>query len=260
MAQLYKGGFYMAQKKNRYPIIIDGETALIGTANELSIALDVLQGQYDRDSLAQLRPHLAEIIAHANGLMMVLRSLSIDDQIFLLKAIGPDLVDVIKSASHLRDLLAITSDQSVEETLLTTLGTDGLRKLIMTGEELAEVLEWVYGEQDTLTLELLGDVYMRQLCRHATDISAILRNIDFPLQASFLEQLGWSHIVGLVKDGYDLASLMRALPAELSARLLKQYTVSQLVALIGNADEWTYLYQRLEPAETDLMVDLFNLR
>ena len=31
MAHLYKGGLYMAQKINRYPIIIDGETALIGT-------------------------------------------------------------------------------------------------------------------------------------------------------------------------------------------------------------------------------------
>ncbi|MDR3575162.1 MAG: hypothetical protein P4L50_14985 [Anaerolineaceae bacterium] len=245
-------------KINRYPIVIDGETAFIGTANELSIALDVLQGQYDRQALVQLQPHLAEIISHANGLITVLRSLSVEDRIFLIQALGPSLVDVVQSAVRLRDILAIVSDQDVEEKLLITLSTGGLRRLIMTGEELAEVLEWVYGEQDALMLELLGDDYVRQLCRHATDLSAILRNIDFSLQAKLLDALGWPFIVNLVKDGYDLASLMRALPPELSAKLLDHFSAERLLDLIGNADEWTYLYQRLEPAEADLMLSRFN--
>jgi hypothetical protein len=45
----------------RYPVTIDGETASIGTANELAVALDVLQGQYDRAVLEQLGPALAYI-------------------------------------------------------------------------------------------------------------------------------------------------------------------------------------------------------
>ncbi len=250
----------MTYKLKRNPILIEGDNALIGKANELSIALDVLQGQYDRETLIQLQPHLAEIIGHANGLITVLRSLSIDDRNFLIQSIGSGLVDVIQNAGCLRDILAILSDQSVEATLLFTLGTIGLQRLIMTGEELAEVLEWVYGEQDALMLELLGDIYVRQLCRHATDLSAILKNIDFSLQANLLGKLGWSFIISLVKDGYDLAYMMRALPTELSQKLLQNFTAQQLVALIGNSDEWTYLFQRLEPTEADLILGLFNLR
>jgi len=243
---------------NRYPITIDGETVSIGTASELAVALDVLQGQFDRVTLEQLGPHLAEIIGQASGFMTVLRSLSVDDRIYLIQALGADLVGVIQNAGHLRDLLAVIAEQQVEAALLSTLGPDGLRRLIMTGAELAEVLEWVYGDEDALMLELLGEATVRRLCRHACDLSAILKNIDFALQASLLEQLGWDFITGLVKDGYDLAALLRALPPEHSARLLHHYSAGQLVELIGNADEWTYLYQRLEPAEAELMLALLK--
>jgi hypothetical protein len=244
---------------HRYPITIEGETVMIGSASELAVALDVLQGQYDREILAQLGLHLAEIIAHASGLLNILRSLSVDDRIFLLHALGPALVDVIQNAPNLRDLLAVLADQRVEVELLTSLGSNGLRRLISTGLELAEVLEWVYGKEDGLLLKLLGDAYVRQMCRHAHDLSAILRNIDFALQASLLEQLGWPFVVALVKDGHDLAYLVRALPAEHSAKLLQHFSALQLVALVGNAEEWAYLYQRLEPGEVELVRNRFNL-
>lgn len=200
-----------ALKIKRYPLTMDGEMTQIGTASELAISLDVLQGQFDHEALLQLRPHLAEIIAHPTGFMTVMKSLSIEDQLFLIQSIGPDLPEVLQSARHLRDILATLAEPRVEENLLSTLGQSGLQRLIMTGEELAEVLEWVYGDCDALALDLLGDAYVRGLCRHAADLSAILRNIDFSLQARLLETLGWPFVVGLVKDGYDLAYLLRAL-------------------------------------------------
>jgi hypothetical protein len=249
-----------APRIKRYPICIDGETTAIGNAYELAVALDILQGQFDREAMRQLHPHLAEIIGNANGFLTILRSLSVDDRIYLIEAISSDLVGVIQNAAHLRDVLAVVSDQSVEAALLSALGSNGLRQLIMTGAELAEVLEWVYGEEDALTLRLLGDASVRNLCRHAGDLGAILRNIEFSLQISLLEQLGWTFVVNLVRDGRDLAVLLRALPPEHSAQLLHHFSATQLVELIGNADEWKYLYQRLEPSEAELMVELFNLR
>lgn len=241
---------------NRYPITIAGETTHIGTANELSIALDVLQGQSDREALVQLAPHLGEIIAHASGLLAVMRSLSVENQIYLIQAIGPDLVDVMQNAVHLRDILATLFDPGVEAALLSALDSSGLRQLIQTGPELAEVLEWVYGECDELALDLLGDDAIRQLCRHAADLSAILHSLDFSVQARLLERLGWPFVVGLVNGGRDLAYLLRALPPENSAQLLHHFSGQRLRELIGNASEWNYLYQRLEPAEADLLLGL----
>ena len=107
-----RGGMSLAEI-TRYPITIEGETVWIGTANELAIALDVLQGQRDRETLAQLRPHLAGIIAHAKGFTTVMRTLTTDDQIYLIEAIGPDLGQVMQNAAYLRDLLAVIADMRV---------------------------------------------------------------------------------------------------------------------------------------------------
>ena len=244
---------------DRYPITIEQETVQIGTAAELAVALDVLQGQYDREVLTQLEPHLPRIIPQANQLFTVMKPLSADDQLFLIQALQGNLLGIMQDASHLRDLLATLSDEKVEAALLQCLGSNGLRSLILTAEELAEVLEWVYGQTDELALELLGLDYVRNLCREAAGLSAILHSLDADLQNSLVDQLGWEFCLGLVRDGHDLAYLLRALPAAVSERLLKHYTRAQLARLIGNSRDWTYLYQRLEPAEADFITQLLGL-
>jgi hypothetical protein len=247
-------------KITRYPVTIDGETVQIGSAPELSVALDVLQGQYDRQVLTQLQPHLAQIIPQARDFMAVMKSLSVDDQLFLIEALGKDLATILQDAPHLRDLLATMAEGGVEQALLNTLGKAGLRALVLTAEELAEVLEWIYGENDSLALNLLGLEYVRSLCRDASDLSAILHNLDNLLQDQLIGQLGWEFVLGLVHDGRDLAALLRALPAASSERLLQHYTRPQLEALIGNAHDWTYLYQRLEPEEADFITTLLGIK
>jgi hypothetical protein len=149
----------------RYPVAIAGETADIGTANELANALDVLHGQHDRAILEQLRPHLADIIGNAAGLTNVLRALETADQIFLIQALGVQLSVVLQQARFLRDLFAILADDEVEQCLIETLGATGLRVLILTASELGEVLEWVYGQRDRQVLDLLGTPYLKRLIR-----------------------------------------------------------------------------------------------
>jgi len=244
---------------SRYPITIDQETVQIGTTAELAVALDVLQGQYDRVVLTQLQPHLARIIRQAKDLFTVMKSLSADDQVFLIQALGADLAGIMQDASHLRDLLATLAEEKVEAALLNTLGTDGLRCLILNAEELSEVLEWVYGQPDELAPELIGLDHIRDLTRNAADLSAILHSLDPGLQAKLVDQLGWEFCLDLVRDGRDLAYLLRALPASISERLLKHFDRATLARLIGNSRDWEYLYQRLEPAEADFITHLLGL-
>lgn len=233
----------------RFPITIDGETTEIGTANELALALDVLQGQHDRAVLEQLAPHLVDIIQTPVGFTSVLRSLSTQDQLFLIQAIGPKLLDVIQEVRFLRDLFATLAEEQVEECLLDTLGTPGLGALILTGEELAHVLEWLYGQCDRRVIDLLGPAKIRRIIRNADQLGLVLNSLDEAGQLNLLDLLGWEHVAGLASDGKDLAYLLRALPSVHSARLLEHYTREQLINLIGNQHDWVYLYDRLEPAE-----------
>ncbi len=66
----------------RYPVTIDGETVTIGTAKELSVVLDVLQGQHDRVVLEQLAPNLADIVDSPLGFSTILKSLEPADRSF----------------------------------------------------------------------------------------------------------------------------------------------------------------------------------
>ena len=74
------------------------------------------------------------------------------------------MASILKEARYLRDLLATMAYVEVEQRLLDplappcenrglsktgdyrTLGAAGLRALILTAEDLSEVLEWVYGQ------------------------------------------------------------------------------------------------------------------
>jgi hypothetical protein len=239
----------------RYPITVEGDTALIGSAAELVVALDVLQGHHDTMVLRQLSPHLPEVLAGPEGLYAALRALSPDDQLVLIDALGPRLVDVVQSAPALRDILATLAEGRVEERVVSTLGGEGLRTLIGLPEELAEVLEWVYGVCDRLVLDLLGVEYLKGLFQSGYELSLVLHALNPVRQGELVELLGWGHVSSLVRNRRDLAHLLRALPSDLSSRLLDPLTGAQLRALIRNDRDWRYLHQTLEVREAAYLED-----
>jgi hypothetical protein len=244
----------------RYPVTIDGETMSVGTAQELSVMLDVLQGQRDRAVLEQLRNNLADVMGGPRGFALTLKSLSPADQIFLIDAIGARLADVLQEARYLRDIFATMAEVEVEKKMLDTLGATGLRRLVNTAEELGQVLEWLYKECDRQAIELIGTPYLKNIIRHALDLCAVLDALDASGQSDLLERIGWTHVRNLVRDGVDLAQLMRALPPDLSAKLLSEINREQLITLIGNARDWEYLWNRLEPAESKLIAEKLGVK
>jgi hypothetical protein len=233
----------------RFPITIDGETSEIGTANELAIVLDVLQGQHDRQVLEQLRPHLAAIVATPQGLITTVKSLEPANQIFLVEALGDRLSQALRRSTYLAELLAALATAEVEDAILGTLGRAGLRALVLTAEDLANILQWVYGHSDQKVLDLLGAEYVRAIIRSGNDLGRILPALEAEAQQALLAQLGAAHVAALVRSGRELAFVLRAIPPVETDRLLARYSRPELMALIGNADDWAYLWARLEPDE-----------
>ena len=244
---------------NRYSITAEGETAAIGTAAELVVALDVLQGHHDRMVLQQLHPHLAEIVDGPQGMYAVLKVLAPDDQIYLIDALGSRLVDVVQRSGALRDILATLAESTVEERLLETLGSDGLRALIGSAEELSEILEWVYGECDQLALSLLGPEFLRRLFQSGYEFSLVLHSLDHARQEELAGWLGWDWVLSTVHDRRDLAHLLRALPGEISTRLLNHFGREQLRDVIGDERGWRYLRNYLEADEGAYLESLLEV-
>ncbi len=237
----------------RYPVTIDGETTAIGTAQELAVALDVLQGQYDRAVLEQLGAQLGDIIRTPEDFTLVVKSLVPADQIYLIDTLDGRLAGILREGRFLRDLLATMADTEVEQHLLDALGAQGLRRLLRSAQELSEVLEWLYGQCERRLLEAVGLDYVCRLANNGAELSAILSAVDRGMQERLIDEVGWDCVLSNISDGRDLAYLVRALPPAASARLLDHYTRERLVELIGNEADWDYLWDRLEPAEVETL-------
>ncbi|MBM3561909.1 MAG: hypothetical protein FJX16_08000 [Alphaproteobacteria bacterium] len=233
----------------RYPIHVDSETAEVGDAEELAVVLDVLNGRRDRDVLAQLRPHLPQIVRKPSDLPLLMRTLARDDQIFLIEAMGENLADALQTARHLRELLATIAEPHVKLTLIDTLDGPGLRKLVVTARDLAGTLEWAYAQCSLRLLELLGEDYLRRLIRHGDDLAFVLNAIAEEPQNALLTNIGWARVAELTRNARDLALLLRAVPPTISLTLLDQYDRRQLIEMIGDRRAWTYLYNRIKADE-----------
>ncbi|NLO05100.1 MAG: hypothetical protein GX131_04645 [candidate division WS1 bacterium] len=242
-----------------FAITIDGDSAQVRTAAELVVALDVLQGNHDRAVLEQLRPHLSSIIADARGLHATLAVLAPEDKTFLIEAIGTDLRGVIGSGSRLRDILASLGETEVEEALLRTLGADGLRTLIASPTELAEVLEWVYDQCDELALDLLGADWLQRMLRTGQEMALVLRSLDRPRQHKLIEMIGFERVPALLMNELDLAHMLRALPSELSCPLLEQLPPERLRELVRDARDWAELEPFLEADERDYLLSVLEV-
>jgi Mg/Co/Ni transporter MgtE len=246
--------------EKRYSISIEDESAEISTAAELVIALDVLQGHHDREVLEQLRPNLKEIIKSPQDLYATIRVLALDDKIYLIESLSSNLPNIVASAAHLRDILATLSEFQAEEKLLGTLGSEGLKALIHSAEDLGEVLEWVYGKGDQIVIQSLGIDYLKHLIQNGYELSLILHSLNHKAQESLIKLLEWDNVASLIKDRRDLAHLLRALPAKFSKKLLKHFTKEELWKIIRDEYGWQSLYKYLESEEATYLENLLGVK
>lgn len=242
-----------------FTLNIDGDTAEICTASQLAVALDVLQGQYDRTVLEQLKPVLAEIIQESQGLYDIFKVLCPEDQLFLIDALGPNLVSILKGANKLRDIFAMVADDRVEQHLINTLGSEGLQALVNTAQDLVDVLEWVYGSSDQLILELLGNGYLKTLFQSGYELSLVLHTLDRNRQKELFNLLGWKKVNSLIHDLNDLAYLSRALPSELSIALMARLAKDRVWELVRNEKGLNQLIKFLDNEEETFVRNLLEV-
>ena len=244
----------------RYPVSYAGETAEIGTIDELMVAFDVLNRQNDRELIEQLAPVLADIIgvgdrdASAN-LKILLKALSAHDRMYVVEVLGARLDKLVGTAVELRNLIVSLADVEVETAILRAIGARGVRGLVATCQQLWEILEWLYGESDVVLLDLLGSQYVRRLVAHGHDLAEILRRVDPDRQIWTIEFLGWPAALSLLRDDVDLREVLSALCTEACAKLIERLPNTTIVELAANELGWFELGRRLSPSKTRLLRD-----
>jgi hypothetical protein len=244
----------------RYPIVWNGEGADVATIDELVVALDVLHREHDRAILEQLRPVIGDLIAAgdrspAANLKILLKELSTEDRLFVVEVLGRRLLPLVGTAVELRNVLVSLADLDVEAAMLRAMGAEGLRHFIATCRQLWEILEWLYGDNDVLLLELLGPSLVRSLLVRGDDLAEILRRLDPDRQLPVLQMLGWDFVLGLMRDAVDLREVLSALCTDAYATLLARLPRSRIVALAGSDAGWYELGRSLSFSKTRLLLD-----
>jgi hypothetical protein len=237
----------------RHPVGVDGERAEIGDAAELAVAVELLGPGRSGEVLAQLAPDLPAILGGPEGLLQTVRALDPADRPLLFSLLGEALPPLVRGARRLGELLALTAAPAVEEQLLRALGPAVLRSYAGNARDLAEMLQWVYGECDRLLLELLGAEHLGAVLGSAADLAHALHALDPGGQRRLLELLGPGHAARLVADARDLARVLHALPRDAARELLDGFTPEELVARIGGEREWRRLCRRLADDEAQLL-------
>jgi hypothetical protein len=242
----------------RYPIFFGGEKAEIGTIDELMVALDVLNRKHDRAILQQLAGVLGRIVAIGNrpapvNLKILLKALSAEDRLYVIEQIGDRLQLLIGTAVELRNLLVSLTHLEVEAAILNTIGGQGLRQMVVTSQQLWEILEWLYGENDVLLFKLLGRGHLRRLITHGHELAEILRRIDPVRQAPTIEVVGWDFALGLLRNEVDLREILSSLCTQASAALIERLPSERIVALAGSQFGWYELGRRLSPSKAQLL-------
>jgi hypothetical protein len=238
---------------------MDGISAEVGNAQELVVILQALLGEEDRVILCQLKEHLIDIIGDSNGLYQVLKALESNDHLFLIEILGEDVKKLLNKSEQLSKLFSFLSQPSTKSLLLKNLGSEFLRKLIYSPEELSEILEWIYEEDDVMLLKMLGEVYNRKLYHNGSELSLVLHNVSISSQEWYLRFLGLEYLSELTINWQDLAWLLRALPHSLSCIYLETLDSEKLSNLIRNQDEWEKISKFLEPEEEDYLIKRMGL-
>ncbi len=242
----------------RYKITINEDTTDIGNIQELVVVLQALLGEEDRTVLMQLREHLVEIIGDSSGLYQLFKALEPHDHIFLIEMLGEDVRSLFSESKQLSCLFSFLSQPGTKSLLLQNLGEGFLRETIHDPEELSEILEWVYEEDDMILLKMLGEGYNRTLYHNGAELSMVLHNINIEVQEWYLNFIGIDLLSELTMSWKDLALLLRALPHDLGCMYLAKLKPDKLSALIRNRSEWKKLSGFLEPEEEDYLKEMMG--
>lgn len=233
----------------RTKIEIEGLNTDVGSAAELVVVLDVLSGQNDRLVIEQLGADLPGILSDGNGLYQVLKSLAPEESLFFLETLGEKTGALFSTARELTEMLAFMSVPETETLMLKLIGGKRLREIITCPEDLAEILEWVYGDADISVINLLGGEYLADFFRSGTELSLVLNCLDETGQRLLMDLIGWKKTVAFTHSWQDLAFLLRALPSVLSKKYLSGFKPETIKQLIANKNDWEKIKNYLEPEE-----------
>jgi len=219
----------------------------IENADELFVALDLTPPEADGIILSQIGNKIFQLLRNDSEFLLILQKAfgtKGESKQPYLRCFGNNLDRVVTTGKTLSKTLALLAEEEDQSYFLQTLGTKGLRNCITSVADIAEALEWLYGKEDELFLDLIGWDFIMRFIHSMETLGVVLKHLEKSDEGAALEKIGWPRVLDCIQTPADLAYAFSGLIEENVHTLIEQLDAGKLQQLIPVRQELTRISRR----------------
>jgi len=225
----------------------EDDSVEIENADELFVALDLTPPEADGIILSQIGDKIFDLITNEREFLLILqKALGTrgESKQPYLRCFGNDLGRVVTSGKTLSKTLALLAEEEDQAYFMQSLGTEGLRRCVTSVADIAEALEWLYGKEDELFLDLIGWDFIMCFIHSMETLGVVLKHLEKSDEGAVLEKIGWPRVLDCIQTPADLAYAFSGLIEENVHALIRQLDAGKLRQLIPVRQELTGISRR----------------
>jgi len=228
-------------------ICYEDDCVEVENADELFVALDLTPPEADGIILFQIGDKILELITNDREFLLILQKAfgtKGESKQPYLRYFGNNLGRVITSGKALSKALALLPEETDQAYFLLTLGTKGLRRCITNVSDITEALEWLYGKEDELFLDLIGWDFIMSFIHSMETLGMVLKHLEKDDENAAIEKIGWPQVLACIQTPADLTDAFSCLTEENIRKLIGQLDAKKLRQLIPVRQELTRICKR----------------
>ena len=225
----------------------EDDSVEIENADELFVALDLTPPEADGIILSQIGNKIFQLLRNDSEFLLILQKAfgtKGESKQPYLRCFGNNLDRVVTTGKTLSKTLALLAEEEDQSYFLQTLGTKGLRNCITSVADIAEALEWLYGKEDELFLDLIGWDFIMRFIHSMETLGVVLKHLEKSDEGAALEKIGWPRVLDCIQTPADLAYAFSGLIEENVHTLIEQLDAGKLQQLIPVRQELTRISRR----------------
>jgi hypothetical protein len=230
--------------------IVDKEYT-IKDENELSLIFSLIWKEKETNKkilynvIMQLDNELENIIITYKWLINCLKVLDDDNSFLLLIKLWDVLPTILKSSSHLWEILARIPLEKNKIRLLKSMRLKWLSSIINSTRDLWNIFEWIYEDWNNEVIDILGEDFIRKIFLSTYEIIIVLHYLSDKTNDRLIDILWLENIYKKIKTKENLLVLFSALTDNKAIELLNFFTRKEIKEMFNNQEEYYNFLLRL---------------
>lgn len=243
--------------------IIDKEYT-IKDENELSLIFSLIWKQSETNKkilyniIMQLDNELENIIISYKWLMNCLKILDDDNSFLILIKLWDILPKILKSSSHLGEILARIPLEKNKIRLLKTIRLKWLSSIINSTRDLWNIFEWIYEDWNNEVINILWEDFIRKIFLSTYEIIIVLHYLSDKTNDRLIDILWLENIYKKIKTKENLLVLFSALTDKKALELLNYFSKKDIKEMFNDNEEYYNFLLRLPKKKEKIILNYLH--